>query len=397
MKRELKEFLLKYRDADPAGLSLSLAGKPLPFPLREAVMQLECRQRSRGKLPYFLSCGEFRFPDALSAEQATDERVARYHASLTGGGKRVVDVTAGLGIDAMSMARAGCRVTAVELDPARAGALRENAQTLGIDMEVRQGDGVEYVRSLTEEADLIFIDPARRDSHGRRTYGFADCTPDLTAIKSLLLSRCSRLMVKASPLLDITQILRELPESRCLRVVACAGECKEILIELTGDAGSGGRPGVMEAVEISREGEARVFSVPAGEGASARLLEGELRAGMYMYEPSAAVMKLAPWGELCRRFGGVGKLDVSTHLFAGRELHEDFPGRVMRISAIPSRREMKGLRGERLNVATRNHPMTPAQISARYGLLPSPTGTRFLYGARVKGKPVLLLGEKLSG
>lgn len=226
------EFIEANRGLTGAEAMLRAGSGAHGFDLREAATQIDCRRKCAGKLPGFLKHSRFRFPDPLSAEQCTREDVARFHASLIEPGERVLDMTAGLGIDAMSLALGGARVTAVEIDAARAQALRENAALLGAQLQVLFADSRKVLEELPEPVDTIFIDPARRDSAGRRTYGFADCTPDLLSLLPLIMSRCSRLLVKASPLLDVTQILRELPGVSRLRAVEAGGECKELLIEV---------------------------------------------------------------------------------------------------------------------------------------------------------------------
>lgn len=389
LSKECIEYVQAHLHEQPAALLLRDAGREWPFPIREAVMQVECRRKCRAKIPGFLAEPRFRFADALSAEQASHEYVARYHASLTGADVSVIDMTAGLGIDAMSVARAAASVTALELDPARAEALADNAQALGIsNLQTICADSVDRLRQSSSRADIIFIDPARRDAAGRRTYGLADCVPDVTALRPLLLSRCRRLLVKASPLLDVTQTLRELPETAVLRVVSVAGECKEVLVEAAPEA----RELRLVAVDIDREGRVSEFEVTeCGMQPNYLPSPTELRPGMYLYEPSASVMKLAPWGALCARHTSLRKLAPSTHLFVSEEFIAGFPGRALRIESIPSRAELKSLKGERINVVTRNHPLAAPQLEKKLGVKPAPSASRFIYGFRAGSTPCLAI------
>lgn len=392
LSEESLEFIYGNIQADPADLLLRYAGHAMDFDLHEAVVQIECRRRCAGKIPGFLACRSFRFADTLSSEQATHEQVARYHASLVPAGSHVMDMTAGLGIDALTMADYDARVTAVELDARRADALRDNAASLGISLEVLNADSVAYLRSMSGGVDVIFIDPARRDSAGKRTYGLADCTPDVLALMPDLLQRCHRLIIKASPMLDVSCVLAQVSGCSRLHIVSVGGECKELLIEVEhGDAAP-----VISCVDIDRAGERRVFTVMAGERAGRARLAGEPpRAGMYLYEPSATLMKLGAWGCLCERFEGMGKLDAGTHLFVSRELYPDFPGRILVIEAIPDRRAQKSLRGETFNVCTRNYPLSAPALAARLRVKEG-SDTRFLYGCRSLGTPLLLVCRRVD-
>ncbi len=386
LSRDCIDWVREHLHENPSELLLKYAGKELPFPLKEGVLQVECRRRCASKIPSFLRQDSFRFADLLCSEQASHEAVARYHAQLAAPGARLLDMTAGLGIDAMTQALAGAVVTAVELDPARAEALRENAAVTGAEMQVVCGDSVEYLKNCPENFDLIFIDPARRDSGGRRTYSLADCTPDVLTLMPLLLSKCKRLLIKASPLLDLKQVCRDVPQCTSLRVTSAGGECKELLIE----AEAGGSLREIVAVDIDRHGTVHEFFSSPAEHTAPRYSSAP---GRYLYEPSPSLMKTAPWGELCARFKGLTKLDVSSHLFVSEELLPGFPGRTLRIESIPDKAALKALKGKKINVVSRNHPLTPEQLRKKYGLLSSAQADLFLYATRIAGRPNLLIAR----
>lgn len=385
LTQEIKDFIADNLHADTRALMLALSARPLPFSLPEAVTQIECRRRCEGKLPGFLKCADFRFADTLSSEQCTHEAVARFHSQLVAPGSRVLDMTAGLGIDAMSIAAAGSRVTACELNSERASALADNAAALGISLQVENADSTTLLNE-PDAYDLIFIDPARRDAAGRRTYGFADCTPDILTLMPRMLRAAPRILIKASPLLDITMIQRELPPATRIWAVSIGGECKELLVEVTRE----GAMQLLTAVDIDRDGRVKQLSVST-EGNGSVVMATDIAAGQWLYEPSASLMKLAPWGEVCRKYPGLKKLDSSTHLFVADEHYPDFQGRVTRIDSLPTGKEMKALRGEKINIVSRNHPLTPEQLRKKYSLRDTPTPHRFLYALRQGGRPRLLL------
>lgn len=386
MTSEETQFIFAHLHDDPARLLLAMSGRQLPFPLRDAVTQIECRRRCASKLPGFLSNCDFRFADTLSAEQATHEAVARYHASLVAPATRVLDMTAGLGIDSLTLAAAGCRVTACELDPRRAATLADNARTLALPLRIENADSATMLTD-TPTFDLIFIDPARRDSAGRRTYGFADCTPDILTLLPRMLLTAPRLLIKASPLLDVTLVRRQIPPATRIFAVSHAGECKELLIEVE----TGGTLKELKAIDITRDGAINDFTVAPGAMSTAPA-GALLTPGAYLYEPSPSLMKLAPWGALCERYPDLRKLDASTHLFASHVCYPDFPGRIVRIESFPDSRAMKALRGESLNIVSRNYPLTPEQLRKKYALRDAPDATRFLYALRHAGKPRLVVG-----
>ncbi len=390
---QLLEFIERNATADTVALRLASHKKTEGFDPDFAITQIEARRKAYGKLKDYLTCCEFIFPDALSAEQATHQKVARFHASLVTPGCRVLDMTCGLGIDAFELARSGAEVTALDLDPLRAEAAAHNAKALGLDnVTVKVGDSVEYL-SAHEAWDCIIIDPARRDSQKRRTYALKDCLPDVTSISGLMLEKAPVVLIKASPMLDVQEAVRELPHCSRIYVVSYKGECKEVLIELR--AGFKGIPEV-EAVILKDEDESR-FSVPLTElGASAtRYADAatHLAPGSWLYEPDSTLMKMGAWRALENRYPSLLKLAPNTHLFVADSLLPDFPGRSLRISGVfsPNSKEAKALKGEKWNIVTRNAPLTPEQLKKKLGLRDG--GPNFLYYFSAEGsRPLIVTG-----
>ncbi len=365
---DFRQFVRDHSTEDTGKLRLKFAAKTgsVPFDLGFAIDQIECRQRTRTKLPRFLSCESALFPAVVSAEQASDEGIALFHASLLRGDESVADLTAGLGIDAMTMARSCREMTAIELDPLRAEVLRYNTEVLGINnIKILCADSMEFLQGAPH-FDVCFIDPARRGEFNSRKYRFADCTPDIVSHLPLLMIHCDRLLVKASPLLDLTAIREELPGVTRLWVLSRKGECKEILVEVRAE----GEFQSVTAAEIDGDGKAETFTVAAQNlgNDGVHYVAAVPIPGLYLYEPAAAVMKLAPWGELCRRWPNISKVGHNSHLFISEERLTGFPGKEYRIDELPDKKRLKTLKGTRLNVLTRNYPLTPAQLKKKLGV-----------------------------
>ena len=393
---KLREFVAAHAKDDPAALMLKYSSEAEGFDVGLAVTQIECRRRTAAKLPSFLKNPHFFFPSKLASEQASDEAVARFHASLVGEDERCADLTGGLGIDAMTIA-AKCRsMDAYELDSDKSAALRHNAAVMGLEnMRVLPaGDSLRILAEGDDSYDVIFIDPARRDGADKRTYAFSDCTPDVTAAMPLIMSRCNRLIIKASPMLDITDCLRRLPNLARICSVARKGECKEVLTVVERDY-SGSL--LIEAVDILAH-DSLVRHVAASEPVVDELVDFPLDAEpLYLYEPNAAVMKLGQLAALTRSFPGLKKCDRNTNLYLSRELFPDFPGRRLRVENVCrlSDKNLKTIAGEKINVVTRNFPLSPEQLRKRLKIKDG-GDPRFLYGAKVAGKNLVLLADHLS-
>ena len=247
---ELLDFMRRHADDDVRTLALhctaeELGGASVAF----ALDQIRGRQMARRKLPTWAATEGVIFPPHLAMEQCSSEATARYKEGLPpsltgraeeglGQGGSFVDLTGGFGVDFSYMSRGFQRRVYVERDEGLCEIARENFRRLGLEAEVVCGDGVEYLRQM-ERVDVIFLDPARRDSHGQRTYAVSDCTPDVTAIQGLLREKARRVIIKLSPMLDWRQVTRELEGVTEVHIVATGGECKELVVvmEAEGDGG----------------------------------------------------------------------------------------------------------------------------------------------------------------
>lgn len=164
-----------------------------------------------------------------SNDTSTDEAIATAPGppALT-----LADLTGGMGVDCAFMATGFQAVTYVERDALLCQLARQNFRTLGLDhISVVEGDCLNVLPTLTP-VDCLFIDPARRDAHGGRVVAMGDCTPDITAIEDLLLAHARLVMVKLSPMLDLTLAMGQLHHVREAHVVAVDGECRELLLVL---------------------------------------------------------------------------------------------------------------------------------------------------------------------
>lgn len=321
----------------------------------DRILQEECRRRTSKKLAAtLLSAPGFRFPTELSAEQCTADDVAAFHASLVEEGARVVDLTCGLGIDAFHIARRAESVMCLDMDEAVAAAIKPNAAALGLDnVSAICCDCRTWLDGLPDERyDVTFIDPARRAADGSRLYSLSQCNPDVTQLIPLVEKIASRLIVKASPMLDLSKTLTELPYVKDVYAVGTKAECKELLFD----------------IRFGYEGKASVHAVTVGEGifslgeprevAYAR----ELKAGDIIGEPWPAVMKVQPRGQLSGE-----QLHPSTFLF--RNPYSGFPGNLYEVTGIEdfssSTMRRMAREGVTASVATRNFPLSADELRKR--------------------------------
>lgn len=399
---EYLKFIMDHEHSDVNALRLQYHGKSMPFSVDDACMQIEMRRKTAGKLPWFLHNPGFRFGTAQSAEQATNQNVALFHAYLIGHNRHVLDMTAGLGIDAMTIVMRGNRVTAYELETERVEALRHNADILGIDdLTVMKGDSVRHLQQSEEHYDWIFVDPARRDSGNNRCFLLQDSLPDVVSHQDLLLTHADNVLIKASPLLDITQTLRDFSNVRSIIILSYKNEVKEVLIHLSpGSALLGPAPlGSSSPLSFSAEPEGEVKSPSSPiiqaidladstsafpDGAPAvrfRFIAGcapqaaisyapseAIAPGMYLYEAGAAMRKLQCASQICARYTDIKSLAKDSGLFVSETLHADFPGRICTIKAILSAKQLKALKDSRCRIVSSCYPMSAADLRKKYRL-----------------------------
>lgn len=365
-------FIRDNEKADTSRLRLMTCGKKMCFDINDAIMQIESRQATAKKLPVFCSNLFSLFPHRLSAEQSTSEIIARYHAELLPDNTHcLLDMTAGLGIDSMAFSEKCEDVTAIERDTHTAEILRHNAAIHEKkNINVINADSVEYLLSNERKWDVIYVDPARRSKSGGRTYDFSDCTPDIISILKILYSRCGKLIIKASPMLDVTRTLKMIPATDEIQVISLKGECKELLISVS--LNSKNQDVKCRAVNINAEGEIEDFTFSYRDHSNTKNVNeirsvNELDTMKWLYEPNASLMKFAPWSILSSVFPALLKLHPNTHLFVSDSLIPDFPGRIFEIKDYGTLRSevSNALKGEKRCVAIRNFPLSAQSLAKR--------------------------------
>lgn len=393
---ELFKFVADHANDDVNTLRLKYAGKSkstdFDFDISFALLQIEMRRKNLKKIPSFLSNPKFLFPDSLAPEQASNEIVSIFHASLLSGCISLLDLTAGLGIDDLTFALNGIDVNSCEIDENKAKILRLNAESMCVSdkLTVICCDSIEYLTNNAQRFDVVFADPARRGISGARLHALADCQPDILTAMPLIMKTAPRLLVKCSPLLDLSLIRNTIDSLSHIFVVCVKGECKEILIDIQRNSIFSG----VTVTDLDNHGEVSRFDCslsPAESSISVRFADRKSPDEYkYLYEPNPGVMKTGAWGELDMIFPDLEKADPNTHLFFSDTLYSDFPGRIIRISGLPDKRALKRLKGSKYNVVARNYPISAPEIERKYSIIPG--GYDFLYAFRYHGTPTLLQG-----
>lgn len=369
------DFIREHIDDDVKLLALQGCKEP-DVDMVYALHQIAGHQKAKTKIPSWAAMDGLVYPPHLAMEQCSSEATARYKARIAGGGQFFVDLTAGFGADMAFISQGFKQAVHVERQEQLCAISSHNYKLLGLNhVEVVCGDGVSYLHTMPH-ADLIYIDPARRDEHGARTYGIADCTPNVLEMLDEMLEKADRLLIKLSPMLDWRKAVADVRFVREVHIVSVDNECKELLL-----------------VVSRQEKPLKVFCVNNNEvfeydlldhGPSAMPLPASFR---FLYEPNASVMKAGCFDLIARRFGVV-QLDKNSHLFVSETEAGAFPGRHFIIEKIVSmnKRELKmALEGiDRANIAVRNFPMSVAELRKRLRLKDG--GDVYIFATTVSGQ-----------
>lgn len=397
------QYIAAHAADDVSQLALHPSKDP-QVDMAAALQQIAGRQKAKEKLPEWYAIEGILYPKKVSMEQCSSSQTADYKASLVDG-KSFVDLSGGFGVDTIALARKFEKGFYVEPQEELCELFQHNCKAFGINHITVINKTLEESFEQLERVDVMYVDPSRRDVHGRRVVALEDCVPNLLEWKERLLEKCNTLMVKLSPMIDLHQTLRQLPEISAVHVVAVEGECKEVICVLTRKDGActfSTTETTIVAVDICnnttdnpcRDAINRVSTTTETERTAPLSIASEFST--YLYEPNAAVMKAGIFNALSEQFQ-IRKLAKNTNLFTANELHEDFPGRVFTIEAIhefhprKTAKELSHL--ESASIAVRNFPLTAEEL--RKTLKIKDGNACYLFGCTLEGnRKCIILCQK---
>ena len=357
-------FIAMNKDADVRSLALSKA--PEGIDLHYCLQQIEGRQIAQRKLPSLAKTEGIVYPAKISLEQCSSEQTALYKRQLAErlmpkDRKNMVDLTGGFGIDFASLAQLFDASDYVESNEDLCKIERHNISLLNIaHAKIHNTTSEDFIDGMGDYC-LIYIDPSRRDSAGRKMVALSDCSPNIEALQDKLLAHAPFVIVKLSPMLDIQDTLRRLPYTSEVHVVSLGGECKEILLVLNQS-----KPAIRYyCTDITTQVLTYCSDVLDTTPTIAPNLE------RYLYEPNASIMKAGIQNTLCQTYN-ISKLHPFSHLFTSAHFIGDFPGRTFLIEDYCSfakkdlKRMLEGI--TQCNLTVRNFPSTVAELRKRLKL-----------------------------
>lgn len=397
-------FIREHRDDDVRNLALQAQKYP-GVDMPAALTQIAGRQAAGEKIPSWQAVEGVLYPKHLSLEQCSSEATARYKATVIADSASTVtgnlfdtltDLTGGFGIDCAFLSTGFRQATYVERQEALCEIASHNFPLLALNrIQVKNEDGIRHLQEM-EPVDWIFIDPARRDGHGGKTVAIADCEPNVTELETLLLTKARHVMVKLSPMLDLSLAIQDLKQVEAAHIVSVNNECKELLLIL-GHSTVAPENIPIHCVNLqtkegkSVEGTEQPFTFTRSEEQSTPC-EYTAHPDRYLYEPNASILKAGAFRSIAYTYK-VEKLHPNSHLYTSDERIEYFPGRSFRISGLCTlnKKEMKAVLGDikKANITVRNFPSSVAELRKRIKL--SEGGDVYLFATTLNNEQKVLI------
>lgn len=389
LDNEVQQLIKKHEQADLHKLALSL--KPAKgVSVAELLQQINGIKKAREKLPEWYANEGLIWPRAISMEQCSSEITAKYKASLVSGDS-LIDLTGGAGVDTYYFSRRFNQVDYVERDTDLYHIASHNHKALGAGLIRHHHEEAEQFLAQAEPVDVIYLDPARRDSSKKKVFLLEESQPDVITLLPSLLHKAEYVLIKTSPMLDVHYTLKSLKDVSAVHVVAVNNECKEVLYLLQRKCMNA--PDIY-TVNFSKK-QTQTFKFNEEEEGSAEPTYSDLLN--YLYEPNSAILKAGAFKSISSAYK-LNKLHKHTHLYTSDHLIANFPGRVFKVNMVlnvDKKKVREHLPEGKANVAVRNFPLKPDVLKKKLGLTDG--GTTYLFGF-TGGKDIkrIALTEKVN-
>lgn len=368
----VQDFIITHEKSDVAALALKKSPDPT-WDYPAVLDQIKARQKSLKKLPHFCEYSGIIFPKPDVIEQASSQDCAAYKAGLFQG-ERFIDLTGGSGADSFALAKNFKSGVIVERDPFTASCIENNAKALGLEhIEVICAAAEEVLADLPN-AELIMIDPQRRDDQRTGFYDFESCAPDILSLMPMLQAKAQNVLVKASPMLDIHKAMDQLEHCHAVHIVEMDRECKEGLYHLQFSKRTDLYKITINCISICNKIN---FNFNFEQEKTVRI--DYSRPLKYLYEPMSSILKAGAFQALASQFD-LKKLHVSSHLYTSEKPVQNFPGRSFEVigSCAPNKKALKQiLPDSTASITVRNFPKSAPELKRELRLQESDQNTIF--------------------
>lgn len=343
--------------------------------IQEIVQQIKGKKTAEKKFPFLLKEGII-LPPNLNLEQASSQSTAEYKAQNLKG-KSFLDLTCGFGIDAYFLSQNFDEVNLVEQNQELISIVENNWKILNRKANFINENLEEFLESNQQKFDVVYLDPARRDQQNKKKFLLEDLSPNLLEIEEKLMSISDKIIVKLSPLIDISYLISELKHISEIQIIAVRNEVKELVLIIENKVNKD-----VEIRCVNLESDEPEFSFNFNDEKSAK---SEFSESLnFLYIPNNSILKAGAFNIISKQFG-LKKLYPNTHFYTSEHKIENFPGRILQIEKI----EAKDLKkGEKYNIVSKNYPLKPEEIKKKYKL--NDGGNHYLiFTQSVNGKEIL--------
>ncbi|MBR9757758.1 MAG: class I SAM-dependent methyltransferase [Algicola sp.] len=369
---------------------LALKGSPFSaIDIKDLIEQIEAKKRCESKLPTWFNTTNIYYPNKLNIEQTSSEITAKYKSKLMTG-NTLIDLTGGFGVDAYYFSKQFKTVTHCEINSELSQMVSHNFKALKTtNIDTVLGDGLNYLKTAQRTFDWIYVDPSRRHDTKGKVFFLKDCLPNIPQHLNTLFNHTNSVMVKTSPLLDISIGLEELNHVKDIHIIAVNNEVKELLWVL--EKAYTKAPSI-KTVNLTKTKQ-QEFSFKLDDEASAKPNLGLPLA--YLYEPNAAILKSGAFKLISEAFN-VFKLHQHTHLYSSDTVI-DFPGRTFKITAVLpyNKKALKKVGLVKANITTRHFPESVQHIRKKFNIKDG--GELYLFfTTNLNNERMILICEKLD-
>jgi hypothetical protein len=386
LNTDIQSFIIEHLNEEPT--KLILKGSPFPIVnIKEIVEQIISKKKCEKKLPVWFHTKSIYYPNKLNIEQTSSEITAKYKAELVSGNS-LIDITGGFGVDCFYFSKKINNVTHCEIESNLSQIVRYNFKILQADnIRTIPQNGLDYLEKVHKNYDWIFVDPSRRSDVKGKVFLLEDCLPNIPNNLDHLFKFTENVLLKTSPLLDISASIKAFIHTKEIHVVAINNEVKELLFVLQKDY----REEIIIRTVNLKKDASELFESSLNQDSKASFA----LPSNYLYEPNAAILKAGLFRDISSQLN-IDKLHVNSHLYTSIDLTE-FPGRRFKIvqSTFFDKKELlKIVPSRKANITTRNFPQTVAQIRKKTGIKDG--GNVYLFfTTNIHDKHIVLVCEKV--
>jgi len=330
--------------------------------IEDCIFQIKARQKSKKKLPTYYKNYDLTFPPPLSIEQSSSELTAEYKSSLIKNTKKFADLTAGFGIDFIAISKKCESSYYVEQSAELFNLAKHNFTTLNIqNVELFNTNAKQFLTETPYIFDLIFIDPARRDQNQNKVFLLEQSSPNIVEILELMKQKSKQILIKLSPMTDISYLLNKIDGIKELHILSYKNECKEILILINPTQNHDNQP-IFKAALLNKN---RVYNFNI-EDINKQVSISAIQK--YIYLPDVSIKKLSVENSIAHQFD-LNKIDNRANIYTSDKFKTDFPGRIFELISqhkLGDKKLIRQINGEKYNIIRRSINSTTEQLKKKY-------------------------------